>query len=288
MVGYVERFTQGDGDGARLHVAVAQCQGASIACPSSPAVDFGLFAVPWIAAYPMHIGQNAGAALLPANALSQVSPQGSCAAVIVAYAVHQFVVAIKLNHSRTASKCATHFAHNAFIIHIFRHSAPFRQDEAVSHERVDGAEWRTFNKILMHKAVAIGNPALAVGAHAGFGIVGFLTPNGIGESEPERRCPSAHGGVDENVGVGAAHSALDANYRLGVVAAHIAFVGTYTAELCRDAVELEEAEIVVAHHVGASVDEKFIVIAVAQLHAAFVFPEVAAIGSALAIAAHRT
>src|SRR6185437_14458702 len=49
--------------------------------------------------------------------------------------------------------------------------------------------------------VAVGDPLLALRAHAGVPVVLAVAPDGVGVAQPERRGPGAGSEVDEGVGL---------------------------------------------------------------------------------------
>ena len=106
--------------------------------------------------------------------------------------------------------------------------------------------------------------------------------------EPERRGPGAYRGVDEDIGLHLTHLALYLDDAFCILLAGSALVGTYSAELCTDSVELEEIELVVREHLPASRDEGIKVGLVAQLHAAATAPVFSTECATLAITAYRT
>ena len=133
----VEGFAQGGGEGLLRGGGVAQGEGGLPAIPRGPAIDVGLRAVPWIAAHPVNVRQDILLCLLPFDALGQVTPQGA-----VVDAVHQGEVGIDLYHPAAAGEGAAHLADDVVVVlaHIRHATTVLGEDEAVGHQRVDGAE----------------------------------------------------------------------------------------------------------------------------------------------------
>ena len=286
VVGDFEGLAQRGAEGGGRSGRIAQREGRLLAVPRRPTVHFGARSRPGVAAHPVRIGQHVGIVLLPANGLRQIAPQAAAADRI-----GQGVVVVELHHARTAGEGAAQLAHDAVVVHVFRHLSVRGEDETVGHQRVDGTQRRVLHEVFVHQRVAIGNPAFAVAALvARFAVVALLAPHGVGVLEPEGRSPRADGGVEEDVGLdGFAHHAFGADDALGVLLAHRARVGTHGRELRTDAVELEEAEIIAATvaQVGDGAREGFVILGVGELHAALAVPEGATIVAALPIAAHR-
>ena len=234
----------------------------------------------------MCVGQDIGISFLPVHAVGKFLPEFALLSLGILDAVHQRIVVVEFHHARTASKGATHLAHHAIVAHILRHVAEIGEDEPVGHQRVDGAKWRTLYIVLINKAVTIGDPFLTVGAHTDFAIVIFLAPCSIGDVIPERRSPRSHSGIVEDVGPLLAHVVLNADDGLAVFKSGVGQVGTYGGELGADAVELEEAEVILLNHVVATSHKVVIIFAVAELHAALSLPVVAAVSAAGAISAN--
>ena len=216
----------------------------------------------------MSIRQYVSLFLLPLDALSQVFPQSTCVALVVLDFVHQLVVVVQLNHARTTGKGAAHLTNDSVVIHILGNGTPTAQDESVSHQCVDRTNRRSLYEVLINQTVAIGNPALTVGALVTcLAVITLLTPYGICEVEPEWRSPGSYCGVEEDVWTLLAYGTLDADDGLGILLTSGSFIGTDGRSLCTDAIKLEEAEVVTVDHVGAATDEEVVVILIAQLHA---------------------
>ena len=286
IVGDFERLAQRGAEGGGRSGRIAECEGRLLAVPRRPTVHFGARSRPGVTAHPVRIGQHVGIVLLPANGLRQIAPQTAAADRI-----GQGVVVVELHHARTAGEGAAQLAHDAVVVHVFRHLSVRGEDETVGHQRVAGTQRRVLHEVFVHQRVAIGDPPLAVAALvARFAVVALLAPHGVGVLEPEGRSPRADGGVEEDIGLdGFAHHAFGADDALGVLLAHGARVGTHGRELRTDAVELEEAEIIAAvvAQVGDGAREGFVILGVGELHAALAVPEGATIVAALPIAAHR-
>ncbi len=141
----------------------------------------------------------------------------------------------------------------------------------------------------MHQAVAVGNPLVAVVAHANRSEVVFLPPYGIRITEPERGGPGAHGAIDVKVPLLLAQGVQHADdaFRILLVA------GALGVEMGADAVEFEVLHVVVLHHLGAAAHKGVKVFLVGKLEVADLVVRVLHIpvGQALAlggtVAAHR-
>ena len=106
--------------------------------------------------------------------------------------------------------------------------------------------------------------------------------------EPEGRSPCTHGSVKEDVGTCLAHGTFYADDSFSILNAGVTLIRSESCTLCADAVKLEEAEIVIANHVVAAVNEVVVICLIAQLHTATVFPILATISAATAVTAYRT
>ncbi len=283
----VKHLAQRGGKRLRAGCRVAEREGRFLPVPGSPAVDVGCRAVPRVAAHPVDVGKHVGVLCLPVNQVGNLLPEIALA-LRVGDVVESLVVGVELYHARAAAKGAAHLANDAVIVHRLGNGAVGAEYHAVGHQRVDGADRRVLHEVLVNEAVAVGNPLLAVVAHANLSEVAFLTPYGIGDVEPEGRSPGTHSRVVEDVGTGLAHLVLDGDDGLAVLDAGVGEVGPYCRSLRADAVKLEEAEVVLLYHVLAAVDKVVVVRLVAQLHAAAVVPVLAAVVAACAVTSHRT
>src|SRR5580692_3732431 len=79
-----------------------------------------------------------------------------------------------------------------------------RVDDAVQHERIEGKEPAALHDFVIGVGVAVGDPALAVGADSGKVGVVTAAPDGVGIEKPERRWVGSGGEIDEQVGLEAA------------------------------------------------------------------------------------
>ena len=181
---------------------------------------------------------------------------------------------------------------DCLIAHVLAHTAVLREDEAVGHERVDGADGRVGHVVLVDQAVAVGNPVLTVAAVVACRtVVILLSPGGIRVVVPEGACPGADRGVEEDVALQfLAHVTFEADDAFGILIARVACIRTCGRELGRNAVKLEEAEVaLVLREVVGSILEDLVVVRIGEYHLfSPVSPIFAAVVTAGAITAHRT
>ena len=171
----------------RCIITITQCQHSLLSIPCTPAVDSFVLLVPGITAHPVSIWQHILISLLPANQVCQVTPQDTSLTAAVGNRVHQTVVIVQLNHTRTAGKSTTQFPKHGSIIHILAHRTELGQDKSVSHQCIYRTYRTVLYKILINQTVAIRNPVLTVNCIvASRTIVILLTPYGIRIVEPER------------------------------------------------------------------------------------------------------
>src|ERR1700729_1766248 len=76
-----------------------------------------------------------------------------------------------------------------------------REDETVQHQRIHGEQRTLFDHPAIDLRVAIGNPALAVGADASEAVVLAATPNRIGVEQPKWGRIRSSREVDVDVGL---------------------------------------------------------------------------------------
>ncbi len=70
-----------------------------------------------------------------------------------------------------------------------------REDQAVQHERIQRIERAVDDDMFVRVGVAIGDPALAIGADAEESVVFAAAPDRIGIQQPERRRIRAGGEI---------------------------------------------------------------------------------------------
>ena len=142
-----------------------------------------------------------------------------------------------------------------------------RKDEAVQHERIHREQRALFDHPAINLRVAIGDPALAVGADAGEAVVLAAAPDRIGIEQPEWRRISSGREVDVKVGLFRAQFAdqMDGGVEVAVELASF-------DDLVRvaGAVELELVHAIFLDHVEARIAEVAIVFRPGQRESAFV------------------
>ena len=174
----------------------------------------------------MSIGQYIGILLLPCNTLGKVCPK-----LTVVDAVHQLIVIIELNHTRTANECTTEFAKNSIVISaVTGWRTKLSQHESMSHQCIDWTDWRVLNIVLINQTVAVCNPVLTVDAVVtNAAVVILLTPCSIGNLIPEWRSPSTYCSVEEDILAEVlTYITLETDDTLGVLVTCITCIRTYS------------------------------------------------------------